>query len=367
MTTSASVRLSGPPDPRTHTDWVRQAVIRRAEPERLSAEQFGKLTRVQAEKWNRERAVFHANSPFVHTPQADLLLDAMDFLVTSNHQAIDEAKPALLLDGRAGQGKSAVMRHYLQGFHREQAAARRLAQAPARGSRPIDVVHISMRSATNERGLAERLRDFLELPPFKANERAMTNAVIDALFACDVKIVAIDELHFMGRSVAAGHRMSNYLKDLLNQSPCTFFFAGNDVLGSEIFRKNGQPDAAGEQFLSLVQPHAVRPFSISDRNPEWMRTLAAIEGNLRLTRQQDGDLFYRCADVVWALTSGRWRSLAQLINQACARAIATGEERLTPELFLKVPLNALSATHSAKLLATLGDGTWTSLPEPANA
>jgi hypothetical protein len=315
---------------------------------------------VEAANWDLERADWHANLPFVHTTQAESIHDAMESLVRTNRQPVDEAKPAILLDGRAGYGKSAIIKNYLYDYHRAQ--ARQRPAAPRRGSRLIDVIHISMRSATNERGLAERIRDFLELPPTGRTEREITGRVLDALFECEVKIVAIDELHFLGRSVAAGHRMSNYIKDLLNQSPCTFIFGGNDVLESDIFARNGRLDAAGEQFLSLVNCHTIQPFLIAERNDEWVRTLIAIERNLRITRQEEGDLFWRCADIVWAMSGGRWRSLTRLVNQACARAIELGTEQLSPALFAELPLDALAADNTRKYLSTLGDGTWSSLP-----
>jgi len=342
--------------------WSVHALYQRRTPIRLTADEYSKLSATRAENWDQERADWHANLPFVRTTQAQAILDAMGALVSSNRQAVDEAKPALLIDGRAGFGKSAVMKEGLYEFHRLHEATR--IPEPRSRARAIDVVHISMRSATNERGLAERLRDFLELPPVGKTEREITKRVLDTIFECGVKIIAIDELHFLGQSLAAGRRMSNYIKDLLNGTPCTFIFGGNDVLASPVFSADrGRPDAAGEQFLSLIEPHAMQPFTIATRSDEWVMTLMALEENIRLTRSQRGDLFWTCADVMWAMTGGRWRALSRLLNRVCVKAIETGQERITPGLFSGLPIDLLAGSDASKYLATLGDGSWTSLPK----
>lgn len=345
-----------------HSGWSRQAHLTRRVPRRYTDVTFRAAGARERENWNLERADWHASLPFVRTTQAESVLEEMRELINSNRQPVDEAKPAILLNGLAGYGKSALIKECLYDLHRRRAHER--AGVPARGSRPIDVVHISARAATSERSIAERLRDFLELPRSGRSAGEITARVIDALFECDVKVVAIDELHFVGQTAAVGRRLSNYIKDLINSSPCTFIFAGNNVLDSEIFTSaRGRPDAAGEQFLSLVGIRDIEPFSIVHRDDVWMRTLIAIEESLRLTKLQQGDLFWNCADILWGKTGGRWRSLTRIVNLACARAITTGAERITPELVASIPVDALAAEHAAKYMPTLGSGTWTSLPK----
>lgn len=360
----AADALYVPPPPHRvtlHSGWSKQARYVRRVPARLSASDCKDLDPARLANWNAERGDWHANLPFVHTPQADAVLADMRLLIESNRQQVDEAKPAVLLNGYAGYGKSAIIKECLYELHRENATE---VLAATRGSRQIDVIHISARAATSERSIAERLRDFLELPRSGRSAGEITARVLDAVFECQVKVIAIDELHFVGQTAAVGRRLSNYIKDLINNSPCTFVFAGNNVLNSEIFRSDrGRPDAAGEQFLSLVGVHEIEPFRITHRDDAWMRTLMAIEKSLRLTRQQEGDLFWTCADTVWAKTGGRWRSLTRIVNMACARAIDSGEERITPDLLASLPVDALAAEHAAKYLPTLGGGTWSSLPE----
>lgn len=344
-----------------HSGWSKQAHLARRVPRRFNDVAFRAAGPLEQENWNLERADWHASLPFVRTTQAESVLSEMNELISSNRQPVDEAKPAILLNGFAGYGKSALIKECLYELHRRRARERE--GASARGSRPIDVVHISARAATSERSIAERLRDFLELPRSGRSAGEITARVIDALFECGVKVVAIDELHFVGQSAAVGRRLSNYIKDLINSSPSTFVFAGNNVLDSEIFTSDrGRPDAAGEQFLSLTSIRDIEPFRIVQRDDVWMRTLIAIEESLRLTKLQQGDLFWNCADIMWGMTGGRWRSLTRVVNLACARAIATGTERITPELIASIPVDALAVEHAAKYMPTLGDGTWTSLP-----
>lgn len=344
-----------------HSGWSRQAHLERRVPRSFTDVAYRAAGPRERANWDLERADWHASLPFVRTTQAESVLAEMDELISSNRQSVDEAKPAILLNGLAGYGKSALIKECLYDLHRRRARTR--VEVRARGSRPIDVVHISARAATSERSIAERLRDFLELPRSGRSAGEITARVLDALFECDVQVVAIDELHFVGQTAAVGRRLSNYIKDLINSSPCTFVFAGNNVLDSEIFTTDrGRPDAAGEQFLSLVGIRDIEPFTIVERDDVWMRTLIAIEESLRLTKLQQGDLFWNCADIMWGKTGGRWRSVTRTVNLACARAIATGAERITPELIASIPVDALAAEHAAKYMPTLGDGTWTSLP-----
>lgn len=342
-----------------HSGWSELALYRRREPRRYTASEYDRLSTSERRNWNLERADWHSNLPFVHTTQADELLSAMSDLVDGSHETVEHAKPALLLDGRAGYGKSATLRHFLYEFHRKQVAQR--GPKRSRGHRPIDVIAISARATTNERGLAIRMRDFLELPPVGKTERDITNHVMDAIFACNVRVIAIDELHFMGGTAAAGRRMSNYIKDLINDTPCTFLFAGNDVLSSEIFRADrGRPDASGEQLLSLMDRRAMAPFLIGNQDDVWLRALISIESNLRLTRLQEGDVFYRCADILWAKTGGLWRGLKTVVNRACSAAIKTETERITPDILRAIPADALNEASAQQLLATMGN--WSSLP-----
>ncbi|RKR75896.1 TniB family NTP-binding protein [Frondihabitans australicus] len=350
-------------DHRRHSGWSKLAGSTRREPDQLTRTEYDALSASDRANYDLERSDWHAKLPFVHTSQAAGILAAMNDLLVTNRQSADDVKQAILLDGRAGQGKSAILKTFLYDRYRQYAGLH--AAEPVRGSRRIDVVHVSMRSATNELGCATRIRDFFELPPRGRTEREITNQVIDAVYECGVKVFAIDELHFMGRSRIAGSRMSNYLKDLLNTTPCTFFFAGNNVRDSEVFTTPGGMDPAAEQFLSLMQVHEMRSFLADDESDEWVKTLMSLEQNLRLLDQQRGDLFWHCADIVWAMTAGRWRSLAFLINSACSKAIRTGTERLTPELIGSLKIDALAEPTARKYLPTLGTGAWTTRPKGA--
>ena len=343
-----------------HSGWAKRALYQRRTPRRLTLLEYDALPQSERDNWNLERSHWHSNLPFVHTPQADAHLAAMETVVRSNHQNVEAVRPAILLDGRAGQGKSTTLNHFLYGFYREEVAARSPSRRP--GNRAIDVISISARATTSELGLAILLRNFLELPAVIRAEREVTARVQDAIFECGVKVIAIDEFHFIGATTAAGRRMSNYIKDLMNTTPCTFLFAGNNVLQGEVFSADrGRPDAAGEQFLSLVDRRPTVPFVIANGDAVWARTLLAIDGNLRLLKHQDGDLVGHCADLIWAKTGGLWRGLVRIMNQACDAAIRSGQERITPALINSLPADALVKERAELLISTLG--TWTSLPQ----
>ena len=97
-------------------------------------------------------------------------------------------------------------------------------------------------------------------------------------------------------------------------------------------RGNGRNPAATERRFDLVD---LNPFdyTTAEGMNAFLEHLAGIEGQLRLLRAEPGMLTTGAMpEYLFRRTHGIVGLLRRLIEDGCAKAISTGEERLTPEL-----------------------------------
>ena len=162
----------------------------------------------------------------------------------------------------------------------------------------------------------------------------MARRALDTFLKCHVRLLIIDDLHFLRWESSDGSKVSNHLKYLVNEFPITMLLIGTDLTALGLY-------SAGRGFgKAVLGPTARRttsykfePYSIDNSEAkEWRSILRAIERNLVLSRHQDGTLTHQLSDYLFERSTGYMGSLMTLINRTAVRAIVTGTEAITEQL-----------------------------------
>lgn len=188
--------------------------------------------------------------------------------------------------------------------------------------------------------------------------------VLDCVLSCDVRLVVLDDLHFLKWGQESGIEVSNHLKRIANEFPVTLLMVGVELAEKGLFGEgtNGR-DTALAQTGRRTTRLGLRPFTIDEeaRRREWRQMLLALEQRIVLTDKHPGMLADDLSDYLFARSTGHIGSLMTLINHGCQRAVRTGAERLDQELMDRVKDEASEAAR-LELQAALEKKRLTSRP-----
>ena len=173
---------------------------------------------------------------------------------------------------------------------------------------------------------------------------------LDTFLACEVRLLIIDDLHFLHWRAADGIKVSNHLKYIANEFPVTLVLVGVGLTDAGLFTEgHTQREATLAQTARRTTRLTMEPFTHTRAGQkQWGTVLAAIESRIVLVKHRDGTLSHQLADYLYARTSGHIGSLMTLINRASSRAIRTGAEALTEQLLDATPIDA--AAEAARAL-----------------
>jgi len=190
---------------------------------------------------------------------------------------------------------------------------------------------------------------------------------LDCVLSCAVRLLVVDDLHFLRWKDKNGLEVSNHFKYIANEFPVTLLFIGVGLATRGLFSEgHDHADAVLAQSGRRTTPLGMAPFLI-DTEParqDWRRLLLAIEQRIVLTRKQPGMLADQLGDYLFARSTGHIGSLMTLINRGCQRAIRTGEERLTKELLDRVKIDAAAEKGRRELETALAAGRLRATPTP---
>jgi hypothetical protein len=185
-----------------------------------------------------------------------------------------------------------------------------------------------------------------------------------------VRLLVVDDLHFLRWKDKNGVEVSNHLKYIANEFPVTLVFIGVGLADKGLFSEGSDyGNAILAQTGRGTTPLGMAPFLIDTDTgrQDWRRLLLAIEQRLVLARKQPGMLAEDLGDYLFARSTGHIGSLMTLINRGCQRAIRTGEERLTAELLDRVKIDAAAEKGRRELETALAAGRLRSIPAPKMA
>jgi len=330
----------------------------RVAPEGLTRTQLGGLSDPARADYDRRRRVWHANLGPIRTPQlAELHEDLWD-IVDSNAQDGDKAKGAVAIDAFPGLGKTTSVLAFAKQFHLREIGENGARTADGHERWPVCRVGL-----TGNTGLKDFNRAMLEFFAHPGNTRGTASQfatrALDCMTSCQVRLLIIDDLHFLRLRHTTGVEISNHFKYIANEFPVTLVFIGVGLARRGLF---DEADATGDPVLAQTGRRTtalgMAPFRIDtdERRRDWRRMLLAIEKRLVLADTHPGMLADDLADYLFARSTGHIGSLMTLINRGCQRAVRTGAERLERAVLDRVKNDAAAEMARRELEAALTAG-----------
>lgn len=327
----------------------------RQQPEALSRAQVRALGEDASAAYNRQRRVWHANLGPIKTPQlAELHEDLWD-IVDSNAHDGDKAKGAIAIDAFPGLGKTTAVLAFAKQFHLREIAEQ--GHYTAEGHERWPVCRVGLTGNTGMKDFNRAMLEFFAHPGrFRGTTSQFGQRALDCMTSTQVRVLVVDDLHFLRWRQKNGIEVSNQFKYIANEFPVTLIFIGVGLAQRGLF---DEADAAGDPILAQTGRRTTRldmaPFLIDTgaQRRDWRRMLLAIEQHLVLAEKRPGMLADELSDYLFARSTGHIGSLMTLINRGCQRAVRTGTEQLTRELLDRVKNDAASEKARRELDAAM--------------
>ncbi|MEU8512635.1 ATP-binding protein [Kitasatospora sp. NPDC048722] len=340
---------------------------RRDQPESLTQAQLEALGMKARAEYNRRRREWHANLGPIKTPQLIEFLEDLWDIVDSNLQDGDKAKGAVAVDAFPGLGKTTSALAFLREFHRREVAEQ--GEYTAQGHERLPVCRVGLTGNTGMKDLNRAMLEFFGHPGRNRGTTAQFGQrALDCVLSCEVRVLAIDDLHFLKWGNTSGIEVSNHLKWIANEFPVTLLMIGVGLADKGLFSEGGTTgDAALAQTGRRTTRLGMRPFTIENEKGrrEWRQMLLALEQRVVLSNKRPGMLADDLSDYLFARSTGHIGSLMTLINRGCQRAIRNGDECLDRDLLNRVKNDEASEKARQELEAALEARRLTSRPRPS--
>ncbi|MFJ7591511.1 AAA family ATPase [Streptomyces sp. NPDC097617] len=337
---------------------------RRRQPDALTRAQLEALSDEASVEHNLRRREWHANIGPIKTPQLIELHEDLWDIVDSNLQDGDKAKGAIAVDAFPGLGKTTSVLAFAREFHRREIAEQ--GEFTAQGHERLPVCRVGLTGNTGMKDLNRAILEFFGHPGRNRGTTAqLGQRALDCVLSCEVRLLALDDLHFLKWNQRNGIEVSNHLKWIANEFPVTLLMIGVGLAGKGLFSEGG---SRGEAVLAQTGRRTtrlgMRPFTIESEagRREWRQMLLALEQRLVLADKYPGMLADDLSDYFFARSTGHIGSLMTLINRGCQRAVRTGTERLDRDLLDSVKNDEASEAARRELEAALEKRRLTSRP-----
>jgi hypothetical protein len=336
----------------------------RLRPESLSTRRLRALSPAALAVYNRHRREWHANLGPLRTPQLAALHEDLWDIVDSNVQDGDKAKGAIAVDAFPGLGKTTSVLAFAKQFHlREIAEQGALTEY---GDERWPVCRVGLTGNTGMKDFNRAMLEFFGHPGVGRGTTAqLAHRALDCVLTCQVRLLIVDDLHFLRWRDRTGVEVSNHFKYVANEFPVTLLFVGVGLQARGLFSEGSDyADAVLAQTGRRTTRLSMAPFLVDTESArkEWRRLLLAIEQRLVLAAARPGMLADALSDYLFARSTGHIGSLMTLINRGCQRAMRTGTERLDKDLLDQVKIDAASETGRRELETAMTAGRLTSRP-----
>jgi len=341
----------------------------RAQPEPLSVKRIRALDPAALAAYNRQRREWHANLGPLRTPQlAELHEDLWD-IVDSNAQDGDKAKGAVAVDAFPGLGKTTSVLAFAKAFHQREIAEQ--GSTTADGHERWPVCRVGLTGNTGMKDFNRAMLEFFGHPgAVRGTTAQFAHRALDCVLSCQVRLLVVDDLHFLRWKDRNGVEVSNHFKYIANEFPVTLLFIGVGLGARGLFSEGRDyADAVLAQTGRRTTSLGMAPFLIDtdQGRTEWRRLLLAVEQRLVLAGTRPGMLAEELCDYLFARSTGHIGSLMTLVNRGCQRAIRTGAERLSADLLDRVKIDAAAEKGRREMEAALAAGRLSSRSQPRPA
>ena len=329
--------------------------VPRQRPESLTRSAIRALGDAAANDYNLRRREWHANLGPLKTPQLAALHEDLWDILDSNLQDGDKAKGAVAIDSAAGLGKTTAALAFGKDFHLREVAER--GPRTAEGDERWPVCRVGLTGNTTMKDFNLAMLEFFAHPGVTRGTAAQyIRRALDCVLLCDVRLLIVDDMHFLRWRLSSGVEISNHLKYIANEFPVTLLLIGVGLeAGGLLSEGRSYSDAVLAQTGRRTTVLDMRPFLVSteEGRREWRQLLLAIEERLVLADTTPGMLAEHLSDYLYTRSTGHIGSLMTLINRGCQRAVRTGTERLTASLLDNVKNDAAAEKARQELDAAI--------------
>jgi hypothetical protein len=330
----------------------------RISPEPLTRKQLEALSEVAFEDYNRQRRQWHANLGPIKTPQLAALHEDLWDIVDSNAQDGDKAKGAVAIDAFPGLGKTTSVLAFAREYHRREIKA--LGETTGLGHERWPVCRVGLTGNTGMKEFNRAMLEFFAHPGTRHGTAAdYARRALDCVLSCDVRILIVDDLHFLQWRNSSGVAISNHFKYIANEFPVTMIFIGVGLGARGLFSEGSHyEDAVLAQTGRRTTALDMEPFAVNNDKGrrQWRQLLLAIEQRVVLADKYPGMIADDLCDYLYARSTGHIGSLMTLINRGCQRAVRSGEEKLTVKLLDRVKNDAASEKARQELELAISTG-----------
>ncbi|MEU0877495.1 TniB family NTP-binding protein [Lentzea sp. NPDC005914] len=327
----------------------------RSQPEPLSAKELRRLGEGALAGYNKQRRIWHANLGPLKTPQLTELHEDLWDIVDSNVQDGDKAKGAIAIDAFPGLGKTTAVLAFAKKFHLREIAEE--GEFTEDGNERWPVCRVGLTGNTGMKDFNRAMLEYFAHPGRTSGTTAQFgHRALDCMLSCAVRLLIVDDLHFLRWRATSGVEISNHFKYIANEFPVTLMFIGVGLAERGLFSEgDSYANAVLAQTGRRTTPLDMRPFTVDTETGrrEWRQMLLALEQRLVLADKNLGMLADALSDYLFARSTGHIGSLMTLINRGCQRAVRTGAERLDEELLNGVKNDAASEKARQELEAAL--------------
>lgn len=199
-------------------------------PRPLSVRALARLSEAEKARFDKQRRLWHANMGVLRTPWLNNLHFELWNDMDSNVQSGERAKSAVAIEGPSYVGKSTALQLFAKEFHQREIAEN--GDRTDQGHERWPVVPITLSGHPTMRDLNLSLLHFFAHPATtRGNSADFARRALHTFQACEVRLLIVDDLHFLRFRSSDGLQVANHLKFLVNEFPITLFLIGTDLTG----------------------------------------------------------------------------------------------------------------------------------------
>lgn len=306
----------------------------------LSDSDYSKLSELERHNYNRERLLYLSGGILIGTPsllEAKLLLGQ---LFTEN-MGRNSGHAGLMLDGDSTLGKTTIAKALMQWVYAQY--QRQFPDFQAFGHVPV--VYIEVPAGSTGKLLMKTFAEFFGLTVRNGESMvSIRNRVVDTMNAARTQLVVVDELHFLATRNAGNGESVDLLKNLHNDLPSTFLYAGVGINGSGLLAGPRGQQLGGR--FSLLEMQRFNLSRAGDKKA-WRSIIEQFEKALPLRHHELGTLT-EMTEYLFERTNGSIGSLGKLLTGTAAETVNNPNilrEEITMSLLEKRRL-AHSAEHT---------------------
>lgn len=318
-----------------------------------SWQEYQAMDEMSRYRFNRDRDDQHSALVLAWTPRIARFDRQITVRLRANKRAPAGAKQCMLISGPGTVGKSTMVkmiaRKYELGLRRFEPEL--FEEKP--GHDFVPVVYLTLDDNITPKKFSKALARYLHVP-VSGDQSDIDDRVLDMLKATGVRLLVIDDAHFLDCTRRDGAATNDHVKFLAGCAGVTIVGTGVELHDSALLDE-GTGNPRRKQMAGRFSLHEFTPFSAGTEQEarEWIGVIQGLEQALALYHHEPGSLARRHWRYLHERTLGRMAPLADIIRQSACLAISRGEERgreeITRDLMDDIVLDHWSTLEYAEL------------------